>query len=260
MMQFETITLDRDDRGVARLTLNRPARHNALNAAMIAELTEAARRIAADPAARVVVLAGQGKGFCAGADLEWMKQQFSASPDDRKLEATRLAEMFRCIDELPVFVIGVVEGAAYGGGVGLAAVCDLVIAAPGAQFALTETKLGLIPAAIGPYLHRRIGAAAMRRLALHGERFGATEAKAIGLVSHIAVEGEIAALVEHHVAQALTCAPGAIADAKRLFRRIESGQADESETIESLVRRWSTEEAQAGIAAFFTKEKAPWQR
>jgi methylglutaconyl-CoA hydratase len=254
MTQFETITLDRDDRRVARLTLNRPARHNALNAAMISELTEAARQIASDPAVRVVVLAGQGKSFCAGADLEWMKQQFAASPEDRKREATRLAEMLRCIDELPAFVIGVIEGSAFGGGVGLAAVCDMVIAGPGAEFALTETRLGLIPATIGPYVHRRIGAAAMRRLALHGERFAAAEAKAIGLVSHIA------APVEQHIAQALACAPGAIADAKRLFRRIESGEADESETIEALVRRWSTDEARAGIAAFLGKEKAPWQR
>jgi methylglutaconyl-CoA hydratase len=259
MTRFETIRLSCDRRGVARVTLNRPARHNALNAAMIADLTEVTREIAANGDVRVVVISGAGKSFCAGADLDWMKQQFAASPEERTREAKRLAQMLRSLDELPKFVIGVVEGAAYGGGAGLAAVCDLVIAGPGTQFALTETRLGLIPATIGPYLYRRIGAAAMRRLALHGERFDAGEAKAIGLVSHIAAGGGVAAMTEHHVAQALTCAPGAVADAKLLFRRFSLGLADETETVDALVRRWQTDEAQAGIAAFFNKETAPWQ-
>lgn len=259
MTQFETITLAFESRGVARLTLNRPARHNAFNATMIFELTQAVQRLGNNPAVRVVVFTGEGRDFCAGADLEWMKQQFDAAPQERTQEAKRLAEMLRSIDELPKFVIGVVQGAAYGGGVGLVSVCDLVIASPSAQFALTETKLGLIPATICPYLHRRIGAAAMRRLALHGERFGAAVARTIGLVSDLAEGSEIAALTERHVAQALTCAPGAIADAKRLFRRIASGQSYESETIDALAQRWSTDEAQAGITAFFNKEKAPWQ-
>lgn len=259
MTDFETISFTLESGGVARVTLNRPARHNALNALMIAELTQAARRIEADPAARVVVLAGEGKSFCAGADLDWMKQQCAASPEERMLQATRLSHMLRCIDELPQFVVGVIAGAAYGGGVGLASVCDITIADPGVLFALTETKLGLIPATIAPFLHRRIGGAAMRRLALHGERFGAAEAKAVGLVSHIAGEGELAVLTERHIVQALACAPGAIADAKRLFRRIAFGLAGEEETIDALVRRWSTEEARAGLGAFFSKDKAPWQ-
>lgn len=260
MTQFETITLSHDGRGAVRLTLNRPSRHNALDATMISELTEAACQLAADAGARVVVLAGQGKSFCAGADLTWMKQQLAATPEERKREARALAEMLRAIDELPQFVISVIAGAAYGGGVGLAAVCDLVIAGPAAQFALTETRLGLIPATIGPYLHRRVGAAAMRRLALHGERFGAAEAKSIGLVSYAAAEVEIETLVEQHIAQALACAPGAIAEAKALFRQIAAGPMAGSETADALVRRWSSDEAGAGIAAFFAKEKPPWQR
>jgi methylglutaconyl-CoA hydratase len=259
MTAFETILLDRDARGVARLTLNRPARHNALNAAMIAELTEAAQRIETDPAVRVVVIAAAGKSFCAGADLDWMKQQFSASPEERAREAQRLAAMLRAIDELSKLVIGVINGAAYGGGVGLASVCDMVIAGPDARFALSETRLGLIPATIAPYLHRRIGATGLRRLALHGMPFGADEAKSIGLVSLAVAAADIEAMTAQHIALALACAPGAVADAKLLFREIAAGRAGEAEAIEALARRWSTDETQAGIAAFFNKTKAPWQ-
>ena len=260
MTQFETIKLAFDERGIMRMILNRPGRRNALDAVMIRELTEAARLIAADPVVRVVILAGEGSNFCAGADLEWMQQQFAASPEERMREATTLAEMFRSIDELPKFVIGVVVGPAFGGGVGLAAVCDVVIAGSDAKFALSETRLGLIPATIAPYLHRRIGAAAMRRLALHGEAFSAAQAMSIGLVSYAVDEGDIEAMTERQIAQALVCAPGAVADAKSLFRKIASGSAGEAEMVDALVRRWSAEEARTGIAAFFKREKAPWQR
>ena len=180
--------------------------------------------------------------------------------EERMREATTLAEMFRSIDELPKFVIGVVVGPAFGGGVGLAAVCDVVIAGSDAKFALSETRLGLIPATIAPYLHRRIGAAAMRRLALHGEAFCAAQAMSIGLVSYAVDEGDIEAMTERQIAQALICAPGAVADAKSLFRKIASGSAGEAEMVAALVRRWSAEEARTGIAAFFKREKAPWQR
>ncbi|MBI2719236.1 MAG: enoyl-CoA hydratase/isomerase family protein [Rhizobiales bacterium] len=260
MREFETLLLEIDGRGVAKLTLNRPQKHNALDAAMIGDLTEAAGRLAADDAVRVVVLGAAGTSFCAGGDLGWMKQQVDASRGEREEAARHLAAMLRAMDELPKLVIGVIDGAAYGGGVGLAAVCDVVIANPAARFALSETRLGLIPATIAPYLHRRIGAAALRRLALHGMAFGAEEGKGIGLVSEVAEADRLAGVSERHVAQALACAPGAIADAKRLFRLIAAGAIGEAETIEALADRWESVEARDGISAFFGKADAPWQR
>jgi methylglutaconyl-CoA hydratase len=258
MTAFTTITLMHGPDGIARLTLNRPERHNALDATMIAELTEAARELSLAPGTRALVLTGKGSSFCAGADLGWMRRQLEASPAERAGEAQSLAAMLRAIDELPLLVMAAIEGAAYGGGVGLAAVCDLVIAGPAARFALTETRLGLIPATIAPYLQRRIGAAALRRHALHGLPFGAEEAKLMGLVADIAAAG-VAEAVDAHLARVLACAPGAVGEAKRLFREIAAGTAGEAETVAALARRWSSAEAAAGIAAFFRKEKAPWQ-
>jgi methylglutaconyl-CoA hydratase len=259
MTAYQTITHDVEPSGVVRLTLNRPDKHNALNAEMIDELTAAAKSLANNKSARVVVLSAAGKSFCAGGDLEWMKLQFEATPERREQEARRLATMLRLVDQLPQFVIGAIDGAAYGGGVGVASVCDLVVATPAARFALTETKLGIIPATISPYVYRRIGATALRRLALHGEAFTVTEAESIGLVSEVAGADELDSAVSRHVAQALTCAPGALADAKRLFRSIAAGEAGEAETIAALVERWQSDEAQAGIQAFFSKAKPPWQ-
>jgi methylglutaconyl-CoA hydratase len=225
---------------------------------MIRELTEAAREIAADTSVRVVVFSGEGRSFCAGGDLAWMKAQFEAEREGRVSEAKRLAAMLRAIDELPQFVIGAVHGAGYGGGVGLMAVCDLVIAADTARFALTETRLGLIPATIVPYLHRRMGEDGMRRVALHAQAFDAAAAKDLGLVSEIVTDGELSAAADRHIVQALSCAPGAVAAAKQLFRRIAVEGAGEADAIAALAARWESEEARAGIAAFFAKEKPPW--
>ena len=259
MTRFETLLLGADSRGVATLTLNRAQRHNALDAAMIRELTDAAVRLAADSAVRVVVLEGAGKSFCAGGDLGWMEQQFHAAREMRLEAARQLADMLRAVDELPKLVIAVINGATYGGGVGLASVCDVVIAGPAAKFALTETRLGLIPATIAPYLHRRIGLSAMRQLALHAAPFDAVEGKAIGLVSEVAGAEEISEARERHVQMALACAPGAVAAAKQLFMRIETGEADQSAVIAALADRWESPEARQGIAAFFNKVEAPWR-
>jgi methylglutaconyl-CoA hydratase len=216
--------------------------------------------LAADQEARVVVLAAAGRSFCAGADLGWMQKQFRSTREERSGEARALAAMLQALDELPQFVVGLVHGAAYGGGVGLAAVCDVVISGPEARFALSETRLGLIPATIVPYLVRKIGAAALRRYGLTGEGFGGTEAKAIGLVSEVAEEGRLEGAVERQIGLALACAPGAIAEAKRLFRLVAAGEMHGGDTIKALADRWESAEAQEGIAAFFNKEKAPWHR
>ncbi|MFN4140351.1 enoyl-CoA hydratase-related protein [Aestuariivirga sp.] len=259
MKSFETIRCEATE-GVARLTLARPHKNNALNAQMIRELTEAALLLAEDRGCRAVVLEGEGRSFCAGGDLAWMKEQFDASAEHRRGEAEALARMLRSLDELPQLVIAVVGGAALGGGVGLAAVCDVVIAAPLARFALTETRLGLVPATIAPFLLRRMGAAALRQAGLHGEMLGPVEAKAIGLVTEVVEEGGADEAVRRHVRQVMASAPGAVAEAKALFRALAQGKAGEEQAIAALVRRWQSEEARAGIAAFFAKEVPPWQR
>jgi methylglutaconyl-CoA hydratase len=255
---YETIRLDTDARGVARLVLNRPDKHNALNAVMIRELTDAAMQLAHDSGVRAVVLSANGKSFCAGGDLGWMREQFDTDRDERIKEATRVATMLQHLDKLPKLLIAIIEGPAYGGGIGLAAVCDIVLAIPETKFALTETRLGLIPATIAPFLIRRVGFANARRFALNANAFDANEAKSIGLVSEIHAPPALAAAVAQQLESALACAPGAIADAKQLFRKIATGAVSQSETIEALAKRWESEEARQGIEAFFQHRRPPW--
>ncbi len=255
---YETIRLETDGRGVARLVLNRPDKHNALNAVMIRELTDAAMQLGHDSDVRVVVLSANGKSFCAGGDLGWMQEQFDADRDERIKEATRVATMLQHLDKLPKLVIAIIEGPAFGGGVGLAAVCDIVLATPETKFALTETRLGLIPATIAPFLIRRIGLSNARRFALNANPFDAGEAKSIGLVSEIHAPEKLEAALARQLDLALACAPGAIADAKQLFRKIATGAVAQSETIEALAKRWESEEARQGIEAFFQHRRPPW--
>jgi methylglutaconyl-CoA hydratase len=255
---YETIHLETDARGVARLVLNRPDKHNALNAAMIREITDAATRLANDNSVRAVVLSANGKSFCAGGDLAWMKEQFDADYPERILAASHLAAMLRCLDELPKLLVAVVQGSAFGGGVGLAAICDIVLAAPEAKFVLTETRLGLIPATIAPFLLCRIGLANIRRFALNACPFGVEEALAAGLVSEIHEQQELGASAERQIDLALACAPGAIADAKQLFRRTAAGAISQPATVEALAARWETDEARQGVEAFFLHRRPPW--
>ncbi|MBL8561762.1 MAG: crotonase/enoyl-CoA hydratase family protein [Gemmobacter sp.] len=259
---FETLTLSTDPRGVATLVLNRPDKHNTLSAQMIAELTEAARQLGADPGVRVVVLTGAGASFCAGGDLAWMKSQIDADAGTRRDGATALALMLQALDSLPKPLIGRVQGQAYGGGIGMMAVCDLCIGVPEAKFGLTETKLGLIPATISPYVVARIGAAAARRHFLSARLFDATEAHRIGLLAQVVPAADLDAAVEAEVAPFLACAPGAVAEAKALVAMLapplERPLIDA--TIDRLVARWESPEAAEGIAAFFGKRKPDWVR
>jgi methylglutaconyl-CoA hydratase len=257
---FETITLAADARGVVTLTLNRPDKHNALSAAMIAELTEAAARMGRDPAVRVVVLTGAGESFCAGGDLGWMREQMAADAATRAAEARRLAEMLSALNTLPKPLIGRVQGQAFGGGVGMISVCDVAVAAEGARFGLTETRLGLIPATIGPYVAARMGEAMARRVFMSARRFDAAEALRLGLVAAAVPAADLDAAVEAEVAPYLAVAPGAVAEAKRLLRRLGPAidEAVMAETIEALVRRWESPEAAEGIAAFFERRPPSW--
>ena len=238
---YETISITTDGRGVATLTLDRADKHNALSATMIRELTEAAQALGADDGVRVVVLTGAGKSFCAGGDLGWMRDQFAADPETRFIEARKLALMLKALNEMQKPLI-------------------VAIAADHAKFGLTETRLGLIPATIGPYVLARIGEAMARRVFMNGRVFGAAEAQRLGIIAHAVPEGALDAAVEEEVVPYLTCAPGAVAAAKRLARRLGPPITDDiiDDTIRALVDCWEGAEAQEGIGAFFEKRKAGW--
>lgn len=257
---METIRIEVDGRGVARLVLARADKHNALSARMIAELTEAAGRLARDPAVRVVVLAAEGDSFCAGGDLGWMQDQMRSDGATRAREATKLAEMLGALNRLPKPLIGAVQGNAFGGGIGMMAVCDVTVGVATARFGLTETRLGLIPATIGPYVVARMGEAMARRVFFSARLFGADEAVTLGLLARTVAPVDLDAAVEAEVQPYLSCAPGAVAEAKRLVRRLGPtiDEAVIAETIAALVERWESAEAAEGIAAFFDKRKPGW--
>jgi methylglutaconyl-CoA hydratase len=256
----ETVRVERDGRGVARLTLARAEKHNALSAEMIGEIAEAARALGADPGVRVVVLAAEGASFCAGGDLGWMRAQMAADAETRAREARRLAMMLRALNELPKPLIGRVQGNAFGGGVGMVSVCDVSVGVDSLRMGLTETRLGLIPATIGPYVVARMGEAMARRVFFSARLFGAEEAVRLGLLARAVPAAELDAAVEAEVAPYLACAPGAVAEAKALVRalgpRIDDAVIDAS--VAALVRTWEGDEAPEGIAAFFEKRSARW--
>ncbi|MEJ6397923.1 crotonase/enoyl-CoA hydratase family protein [Yoonia sp. 208BN28-4] len=256
------IRTETDARGVATLTLARAEKHNALSAEMIAGLTEAAQTLGADPEVRVVVLSADGRTFCAGGDLGWMRDQMEATPQDRAREARKLAEMLQVLNLMPKPLIGRVQGNAFGGGVGMACVCDTVVAVDAAKFALTETKLGLIPATIGPYVLARMGEGRARRVFMSGRVFDADEAMALGVVAKVVSPDALDEAIEAEVAPYLACAPGAVADAKTYARSlgpvIDDALIDRS--IAGLMARWEDEEAQEGIGAFFDKRKPRWAK
>lgn len=258
----DPVLLAVDDRGVASLVLNRPQRHNALSQEMLQALTEAAAQLDKDPAVRVVVLTGTGPSFCAGGDLGWMQRQIDGSQDDRRAAAGLLAGMLQALNNLSKPLIAKVNGNAFGGGLGLISVSDVAIATEGARFGLTETRLGLIPATIGPYLVARMGMAKARRIFSSGRVFGADEAVRLDLLSrHVPAERLDTAIAEE-ISPWLACAPGAVSDAKGLLQRLGAGVSDETiaMTVEALVARWDSPEAEAGIRAFFAKEKPDWAR
>lgn len=258
----ETIRVETDVRGVATLTLARAEKHNALSGEMIAEITAAAKALGADDTVGVVVLAGDGKSFCAGGDLGWMRAQMAADAATRRAEARKLAEMLEVLNHLPKPLIGRIQGNAFGGGVGLACVCDVTIGVTEARFGFTETRLGLIPATIGPHVIARMGPAMARRVFMSSRLFGAEEAVTLGILARSVEAGDLDAAVEAEVAPYLACAPGAVAEAKALARSLGGGiDADTIDaSIAALVTRWESDEAAEGIAAFFDKRPAAWMR
>jgi methylglutaconyl-CoA hydratase len=251
------------DGPIVRVTLNRPDVRNAFNEELIAELTAWAESIGAQPVEqrpRVAVLAGAGKVFCAGADLTWMSKMVGYTHEENVRDARAMARMFEALDRLPIPLIGRVHGAALGGGVGLAAVCDIVVAADDVAFAFTEVKLGILPAVISPYAIAKIGLSAARELFLTGARFSAERAKDIGLVHAVADAGELDRIVAKYVNDLLTSAPEAVAAAKRLIaevaERARPGAVEYS--IEAIAERRVSPEGQEGMGAFLAKRPPSW--
>ncbi len=255
----EVLLKETDGRGVTTITLNRPDKRNALSGILITALSDMADILAQDDS-RVVVLTGAGGHFCAGGDLNWMKAQIDADDSQRRSEATKLAEMLGKWNRLPKPVIARIEGSAFGGGVGMACICDIAIATEDAKFGLTETRLGLLPATIGPYVLARLGEAMARRVFMSSRVFGAEDALTLGVIAKAVPASDLDSTVEAEVRPYLACAPGAVAEAKALA--LDLGQApttaEVARSVDALITRWSSPEAPEGIAAFFEKRKAAW--
>ncbi|MFZ0031189.1 MAG: enoyl-CoA hydratase-related protein [Candidatus Cybelea sp.] len=244
--------------GVARVTLARPEVRNAFNAEVIEQLHDVFTRIAAADDVRAVVLAGEGKVFCGGADINWMRASLDLTFEANVADAERMSDMFRAIDNSPKPVIGKIHGAALGGGAGLAAVCDIVIATDDTIFGFTEVKLGIIPAVISPFVLAKIGPSQARALFLTGERFDATHAQTIGLVHEVVTAVEFDDAVDLHLAELRSAGPSAIAAAKLLVRRVLDGSYDESRSIttEAIARQRVSPEGQEGLRAFLERRPA----
>jgi methylglutaconyl-CoA hydratase len=256
----ESLLLDRAG-PVARLRLHRPALHNAFDAALIAALTAALDQLAGDDGVRVVVLEGAGASFSAGADLNWMRGMAAAGEAENREDALALARLMRVLDELPKPTIARVHGAAFGGGVGLVACCDIAVGAEGAKFGLTESRLGLLPAVISPYVIAAIGVRQARRYFTTAEIFDAMQAWRIGLLHEVVAADALDAAVDRQIALLLKAGPAASAQAKSLVREI-AAQSDrdaiDAANADLIARLRVSAEGQEGLSAFLDKRPPAW--
>jgi methylglutaconyl-CoA hydratase len=245
---------------VVRVTLNRPEVRNAFNEDVVSELRAWAAGVAAAPKARVAVLAGAGATFCAGADVGWMSRMLHYSPEENRRDAAAMAAMFDALDTLPIPLIARVQGAAIGGGAGLAAVCDIVVAEDQAQFGFTEVRLGILPAVISPFAIAKIGRSAARELFLTGARFEAVRARDLGLVHAVVPTTSLDQTVDRYVHEVLLGAPNAIARAKTLVAQVAGrSAADVADlTAGAIAEQRVSAEGQEGLRAFLEKRKPSW--
>ena len=250
------------EHGIERLVLNRPEVRNAFNDALIDELAHWAAQTTADSDVRAVVISGAGPTFCAGADLAWMAKAVTYTDDENRADALRTSRMFEAINALPVPVIGRVHGAALGGGAGLAAVCDVVVAEEHAVFGFTEVKLGIVPAVISPFVLAKIGRSAARELFLTGRRFTAQHALDIGLVHTVVAPETLDATVDGVLREVASAGPQAMAAVKGLIARVwDASPADAPAlTAAALAERRASTEGQEGLRAFLEKRKPGWSR
>lgn len=261
-MNFETIKVDTDERGITTLTLNRPDKHNAMSSQMMREISDAARLLNHDDQVRGVILTGSGKSFCAGADLGWMRENFARTREQRIAESEILADMLQALDRLNKPLIAKVNGQAYAGGIGLISVCDIAIGVAEARFSVTEVRLGLTPANISTYLIGRIGVRNARRTFLNAHFFNGEEAVSLGLLDKVVAADELDDAVATEIKELLDCAPGAVAMTKELIRYVSTHSPEDTRdhTAALLADCWEGEEAQSGIQAFFDKQPAPWKQ
>ena len=257
-----TLEVLRPREHVAEVWLNRPEVRNAFNDGVIAELTATFRALGSEPGLRAIVLGGRGKAFCAGADLSWMARMASYTWDENRADAAALAEMLHTIWSCPVPVLGRVHGDCYAGGVGLAAVCDVLVAAEGVNFCLSEARLGLLPATIGPYVVRALGEQASRRYFVTAERFDATTAKALGFVHEVGPADGIDEAVGALVGTLVSNGPAAVKACKQLVKDVAGRPIDAAlrdETARRIADIRASEEGRAGVASFLGKREPAWR-
>ncbi len=245
---------------VARVTLSRGEVHNAFDDALIADLTGALKALGDDDGVRVVVLAAEGKSFSAGADLNWMKRMAGYGRDENYADAIGLAGLMSTLNDHAKPTVALVQGAAFGGGVGLVACCDIAIASERAKFALTEVKLGLIPAVISPYVVAAIGSRACRRYMLTGERFDAAEALRLGLVHQVVASEDLEREGHAMVEALLQCGPQAVAACKDLIRAVDRSVTPEviADTAHRIADIRASDEGKEGVGAFLEKRPPAW--
>jgi methylglutaconyl-CoA hydratase len=254
------LQIERVDK-VVTVRLNRPDKHNAFDETLIADLTQAFRHLAGDVAARAVVLAANGPSFSAGADLDWMKRMSALGREENERDSLLLADLMAAIDRCPKPVVGLIEGPAFGGGVGLVACCDIAIATTKASFCLSEVRLGLIPAVISPYVAAAIGPRACRRYFLTAEKFDAATAERLGLVHRVVAPDALADARDEIIGHLLKGGPSALAAAKDLIQRVSYAKIDEAlrrDTAWRIADARASAEGKEGIAAFLEKRKSNW--
>ena len=259
---MNTLELIRPSAHVAEVWLNRPDVRNAFNDEVIAELTAAFAQLARDAQVRVVVLSGRGKAFCAGADLNWMRAMADYSWEQNREDAQRLADMLWTLDQCPVPVVGRVQGDCYAGGMGLAAICDVLVASRNVTFCLSEARLGLLPATISPYVVRAMGPQAARRYFVTAERFSAAQAHAMGLVHELCEPEALDAKVAEIVATLVANGPAAVKACKQLVRDIagqELTEALRAETARRIADIRASSQGKEGVQSFLGKRSPNWQ-
>lgn len=260
MSDLETLLLDIDDHGIARLTLNRPDARNAMSQQLIEELQSVSVQLGADEGVRGVVLSGAGEIFCAGGDLKGMAVQAASTREDRIRDATALAKLLNEMNSLPKPIIGRINGPAYGGGLGLISICDIAIGVTTAKFCLTEVRLGLLPATISPYVVARLGTRNARRVMLNATEMDGATAAQLGLLDRAVEPDQLDAAIDEEIAALLRCAPSAVASSKRLIQYVSTHdvEANIEYTAAALADAWESPEIQEGIDSFMNKRKPKW--
>jgi methylglutaconyl-CoA hydratase len=260
-MTYETILFSKDGK-IARIFFNRPEVHNSFNSAMIKELDAAFEKIKADKSIRVVILSGKGKSFCAGADIKWLREIINYSFEQNLEESLQLAEVLYKIYILPKATVAMVNGTAIGGGNGFLSACDIAVASEEAIFGLSEVKIGLVPAAISPYVIRRIGVSKAREYFLTGKRISAQKALDIGLINEVIPHKKLKKTVDEIASLLLSSGPEAIAACKELIHRVPEMSFDEVKeyTARVIANLRISEEGQEGMASFLEKRKPKWTK